>query len=312
MKKSFRRIGAGVAVAALLSGTVMMFTGCTTQHPEVTITYEFHGETYEVEYTLSREDAPRTVTHFIELADAGYYDYDDETNTGFIIHDYTSEYLMTGGYRLVEGELEEVDYFTVVKDLEESLSKPFTKSVWMNASSAGSPAKGEALYSVFGEAPGKIDSQYGREYGHRQGALVMYYTDKSETEQVVVERSDKGKGNDGEILQEENYAVNSATSLFYTWLSTSSSSSQEGFKTNNYTVFGMAKNYTEDLEEGLLKAIKEYIEGLAEDESFTQDQEVQLNQYEPFQRVREDYRTKTFKTPITEPIILRSVEVTKY
>ena len=71
-KKTVKRIVALVSTAALSAAALVMFAGCTTRHPQVTITYTFNGEDYEVDYTLSRNDAPKTVEHFIELADAGF------------------------------------------------------------------------------------------------------------------------------------------------------------------------------------------------------------------------------------------------
>ena len=90
MKKNLLRRVFAVGTTALVAvGSVAMFAGCTTSNnPEVTITYTFNGEDYEVDYILSRIDAPRTVQHFIELADAGFYD-------GLVVHDYRSNALYT-------------------------------------------------------------------------------------------------------------------------------------------------------------------------------------------------------------------------
>ena len=230
-KKFLRRIGAVVVATALSAGALMMFAGCTTQHPEVTITYTFNGKDYKVEYVLSRNDAPQTVIHFIELADAGFYD-------GTIIHNYTSNFLYGGGYRLVDEdgnafdyktngndngnkvfELSEINYVEVLKNLEAEGHK-FTRSVWQAdaESTMAKPKKGDALYSVRSEAAGQINNQYGRENRHSTGALVMYYSDKGNfNQEVVVERADGGKGNDGQALAQQSYVYNSTTSLFYTY-----------------------------------------------------------------------------------------------
>ena len=74
MKHNIRRIISLASVLVVGSAAIGMFAGCTTQHPEVTITYSFNGKNYSVRYVLSRNDAPRTVQHFLELADAGFYD----------------------------------------------------------------------------------------------------------------------------------------------------------------------------------------------------------------------------------------------
>ena len=125
MKKKLLNRAAAIGVSALLAaGTAAMFTGCTTSNdPEVTITYSFNGEDYAVHYVLSRVDAPKTVQHFIELADAGFYD-------GLVVHDYQNYTMKAGGYRLVDGELVEVNYLEEVKRLEEEKGITFTQSVW--------------------------------------------------------------------------------------------------------------------------------------------------------------------------------------
>ncbi len=326
MKKHLlRRVGIVAAAAILSAGTLAMFAGCTTRHPEVTIVYSFDGTDYEVDYILSRNDAPRTVQHFIELADAKFYD-------GLCIHDYTSSYLYTGGYRLVDEEgngwvadsgksyeLEEVDYFTWAENYEAEHGKTFTQTVWKNAGTAANPQKGQELYTVYGEMQSKVNHGDGsREYRHSQGALVMYYTEKdvSMGYNVVVERMDGGKGNDGEKLQDEEYLYDSATSLFYTYTSPDTS-----YTRSDYCVFGKAKNYTDQLENGLLKAIRDYISDHSDDEdpedeggySFTTQQEWRLNRYEKyFSGITADSNTATYSLPLTEPIIIKSVRVKKY
>ncbi len=308
MNKKFFKMGAVALTVALSAGVLMAFSGCTTTNPELTITYSFNGKDYAVDYVLSRTDAPQTVKHFIELADAGYYE-------GMCIHDYDANFLYTGGYKLENDELREVDYFTEVRALEEEKGITFTQSVWRTAGTQIAPDKGEGLYTVYGEQAGKVQNEYGREYDHRQGALVMYYSDKGDkiTDKVTIARADGGKATDGKALQYENYVMNSATSLFYTYLSPSSAPNYD--LAEKYCVFGMAKDYEGQLQNGLLLAISDYIgEHSEEDEfSFTTTQEnVPLNQYEPFESVRKSAYTATFETPIEMPILIKSVKVTKY
>lgn len=302
-KKILRRIAVATTAAVIAAGACGMLAACSSDHPEVTVTYEFKGKKYEVAYILSRHDAPQTVKHFIELADAGYYD-----GQSFIVHDFTDDYLMTGGYTLDNGgDLEEVDYFTAVKQLEEDLGKAFTQSVWQTAGSAEKPQKGEGLYTVYGEFSPKFKVDGGTEYGHSQGALVMYYSDKGNfAGQVTVNRADGGKNNNGEPLQYEAYKLNSATSLFYTQLSTSMPSGH-----GSYCVFGKVKDYSV-LEDGLLAAIEGHKATLDEEESFTQEITKTLNLNEPFADLQDSKLEATFHTPMSEPIYLRSVKVTKY
>ena len=138
-KKVLRRVAAVGITSLIAVGSVAMFAGCTqSNNPEVTITYSFNGEDYEVDYILSRSDAPMTVQHFIELADAGFYD-------GLVVHDYQDYTLKSGGYRLTNGALEEVNYLEAVKALEAEKDVTFTQSVWADEE------RTVPLYSVYGE-----------------------------------------------------------------------------------------------------------------------------------------------------------------
>ena len=297
-KKNLRRFAAIASSAVLCAGMSVMFAGCTTNNPEVRITYTFQGEDYEVNYRLSRLDAPKTVTHFIELADAGYYD-------GTCVHDYDGTYLYMGGYTIEGSELRPLDYFNKIKELEADSKTAFTQSVWMD-NDARTP-----LYTVYGEfeANGNYP-QNGRELTHEKGALVMFYTDKGNfNKRVITLRNDGGKNNNGEKYDSKLYKHNSATSLFYTYTGTSGAALDE-----NYCVFGKAKedDYEKQFEDGLLAAIKEYEESLAEDISFAEENTVRLNKYEPFEDLRKGDIDATFRTPIDKPIIVKSVKVTKY
>ena len=89
MKHKIRRILSLASVLTIGGCALGMFAGCTTQHPEVTITYSFNNKDYAVRFVLSRNDAPKTVQHFLELADAGYYD-------GLCIHNYERDMLYSG------------------------------------------------------------------------------------------------------------------------------------------------------------------------------------------------------------------------
>ncbi len=306
-KKLLRRIALTASAAVIAAGTVGMLSACSSDHPEVTVTYSFEGKEYKVEYVLSRHDAPRTVTHFIELADAGYYDGQ------FIVHDFTDEYLMTGGYRLgTDSDLEEVNYFAAVEKLEGDLGITFTQSVWRTAGSSENVQKGDGLYTVYGEIAPKFKVEGGTEYSHTQGALVMYYSDKGKYNgNVTIERADGGKNNNGEPLEAQSYSLNSATSLFYTQLSASTPSSHKDSEGNDkYCVFGKVKDYSV-LEEGLLAAIETYKANLADDATFTRTVTVDLNVNEPFDDLKTMGLEATFEMPV-EPIRLVSVEVTKY
>lgn len=301
MKKNFLRRAVAVGATALIAvSSVAMFAGCTTSNnPEVTITYTFNGKDYAVDYVLSRVDAPKTVQHFIELADAGFYD-------GLVIHDYQDYTLKTGGYKLENGQLVEEDYLTTVKALEAD-GASFTQSVWADEE------RTIPLYSVYGEfSANGVEQENGKEYVHSEGALVMYYTPKKgqggTDEQVWVQRADGGVDNDGNEYQRLGYEYNSITSLFYTFTGESRTESD-----SVYCVIGKAKNYTEQMEEGLLAAITEYEDTLEEEDSFTTELKNQpLNRYDYFRNVQTAGLTADYAAPILMPITVKSVKVTKY
>ena len=309
MKKQIgRRIAAICSVAVLGAGAACMFAGCTSKHPEVTITYSFNDKDYKVEYTLSRLDAPQTVKHFIELADAGYYD-------GTIIHDYDESHLFGGGYTLNEDKngITAKDYFAELPRLEKEKGITFTQSVWM-LSEGHAP-----LYTVYGEFSDNAYEYGGKEYRHQRGALVMYYSQKDFNRDVRTIRNDGGKNNDetGEKYDSKAYKYNSATSLFYTYYGGGNTALDK-----QYAVFGMVKNYSDQLEP-LIKAINEYKEGLPEEEVFTETTDEALDKLDHladfFSAEVRDYfaavRTLdkvTYNTPIDKPIIIKSVKVNKY
>ncbi len=318
MKKTLRRFLSFASAAVISAGAIAMFAGCTSSEPEVTVTYAFNGTEYKVEYTLSRSDAPKTVQHFIELADAGYYD-------GTCIHDYTSTALYGGGwYYNDSNELTEKDYFSVVRELEKA-GNEFTQSVYYMYEGDKIP-----LYTVYGEfTDNGVENENNRRVNtHSKGALVMYYTEKTDSAsgiEVTVERNDKGDNNDGSAEQEIPYAKNSATSLFYTYRGTSSTTNDA-----KYAVFGKTKDY-EGQFQPLLDAIDAYTADLTDDENteerentFTREEQVHLDTLDHlgtvdvfadiasvFENVRKSGKTATFNVPV-EPIIIKSVKVTKY
>ncbi len=307
MKKKTLRIISAVTGAAISLSALALFAGCTSDSPEVRITYLFNGNEYAVDYTLSRLDAPKTVQHFIELADAGYYDYDEETGTGFVVHNFDeTDGIYTGGYTLNGEELEEVDYTSRVKEL---VGSNFTHSVWKDS------ARTVPTYTIYGEFEnnGYRTADDSRVNRHTQGALVMYYTDKANSwVDVTVERADGGKQTEGEPYDTRGYVYNSATALFYTYLGSSLNSSSEA----KYCVFGMAKDYETQLTNGLLKAIEEYTEQFSEDEDYTFTKEFEdfrINRYDTFDSVKNAGSTATYYAPVGDAaIILKSVKVTKY
>ena len=286
-KKLIRRAVCLASAAVLSVSAVAMFAGCTTDRPEITITYTFNGKDYAVDYTLSRKSAPQTVQHFIELADAGYYN-------GLCIHNYSSAYLYSGGYTYENGELVEKQYFSSVADLD------LTQSVF-NVSDEDNPVP---LNTVYGEFKANGVTVSGSRYTHTAGALVMYYADKgNDGTRVATIRS-----SDGEMQYNCEYKYNSATSLFYTFTGT-----QNTDRDATYCVFGMASDYENQMtgDDGLLTAIEDYTSGLGEDQAFTEEVTMRINTDDPFDSVRNAKLSETFEVPV-EPIVIKSVVVNTY
>lgn len=175
--------------------------------------------------------------HFLELVEHGYYD-------GLCVHDYnsSSEKLYTGGYtydanQTADGGLVEKNYFDIVKDWN------MTQTVWdINDK--------DPVYTLYGEFS---DNGFSVENGalkQSYGSLTMYYTPKEKCATYVdVKRSD-GKGNDAKL-----YKYNSATSLFY--ISLSSSSSGSG---TSYCTFATLEDDSVEVLDDLKAAITDYIE----------------------------------------------------
>lgn len=298
--KKISRLLAVTAAAAISVVAGAAFAGCSTNYPEVTIVYEFNGTEYDVTYTLTRKGAPQTVQHFIELADAGYYD-------GTVIHDYASGglFLYGGGYTWnpdaadLEDRLVEKDYWTEIKALEEK-GNTFTQTVYKIGHE-------EPLYTVHGEFADNGVKGNTKSYSHSQGALVMYYSNKgSDNTPVGTVRTDGGKGNDGNDYDEGDiYKYNSATSLFYTYTSPNANNALG----DSYAVFGKTKDYSQL--QALLDAINSYTNDLGEGKSFTETSNVLLNQYDPFELVRSAKIWDEFDVPV-EPITIKTVTVDKY
>lgn len=307
MKKKFiSRIATVVAAVAIGVGATCMFAGCTSDHPEATITYRFRGTDYAVTYTLSRQSTPETTQHFIELADSGFYD-------GTVIHSYDANFLYGGTYTIEDGMLAEKDYFSFVKAYEKD-HDPFTQTVF-KTDEARTP-----LYTVVGEFSDNNRTASGSDYRHTKGALAMYYPKidvKSFRYSVSVERADGGENNDGDPYDVKEYRYNSATSGFYTFLGESRPDLN-----NSYAVFGMVKDFSGEMQ-SLLNAISDYSSTLDENESFTtacEDFPETLYLFNLVQGTDPDFENlrrsgieaTDYNAPLKEPITVVSVKIDKY
>ena len=298
--KKLHRILSIASAAALSVAAFAMFTACDSAEPQVTITYTFLGEDYEVEYKLSRKGAPQTVQHFIELADAGYYD-------GTCIHHYVdSSFLYGGGYVYNEatGTITEKNYYEEVKGLN------LTQTVYTLGENG---QRGQPLYTVRGEFENNGVEGNTKTLTHQQGALAMFYTEKGNSSvRVGTIRADGGSENEGDEYQEgDYYKYNCATSMFYTFTGAGTRTELDQY----YTVFGRTTDFSKM--QDLLDAIQDYIDTLGSADAFVDSGRYYINEHDPYDAVTGSTTfsgeniSSTYDVPV-EPIIVKSVEVTKY
>ncbi len=290
-KKALKKIVCATLALGSVLGCSATFAGCTTDRPEAEIKIEFNDKTYTLEYTLYRKIAPATVSHFIKLAEEGYY-------KNMLVHDYADSKMYTGGYEYKADDLAgslalnyEKDYFGLVADY-----KNFPITVWDDEN------RKDPTYTLYGEFS---KNNFQVENGALQqtyGALTMYYTPKDTEETVTIKRAD-GKG----YTNGKDYEYNSATSLFSINLSTTATSS------TSYCTFAKLSSDSKSTLEKLQKAIASYISTLgteedAEDE-FTESVTVYVNENDPVLENANDQ--ETYEVPV-KPIVIKSVKITKY
>ena len=309
-----KRAVIGVAIAAAV-GVSAAFAGCTieTKHPRAQITVEFNNQQYVLEYTLYRNLFPQTVRHFIELAEAGFY---NDT----IIHDYTSNDIYGGGCKYdseayagaIDGDtmddyLDDGDYF-LEDDYYNDYAPDLTATVFEDGGYSYDDEgnmvlnQGDALSTLYGEFE---DNGHIIESGARSsdyGCIKMYYSEKviSDTAgaQVLV------RTGSGETLLRE-YQYNSATSLFA--IQTSASTALDA---DEYATFGYLLNDdAEAVLDSLMDAIDDYI-----DEEYNSSSDFTVNagtEIDRFEQVAEQATAADFDLPKLA-IIIRSVEITRY
>ena len=314
--KIFKKIALCFA-SALIVCSVGAVAGCKpeTDHPEVRITYQFNGETYDVEYKLYRNMYPHTVKHFIELSDEGFYD-------NVIIHDYKTSDWFTGGYSYdaddyaakIDNENQMREYFDLPREAENlfghskedayvELAGKLSASVYGNIGADGKVLQDTKLPTVMGEFYNNIhqDIEKGALTAD-YGCLKMYRYEKKSTQKVYVTPT-----NDQPILAD--YKNNCATSIFALQTSPSTSYSEK-----NYAVFAQLKEV--DVFDKFVDAVKAYItdnhSGNAGDFCISVG-EVRVDNNEAFSNKAEsDKGTQvTFEVPKL-PIVIKSVKVTKY
>lgn len=301
-KRILKTLIFGVAMSAVVAFSAT-FAGCTieTKHPEVKITVEFNSNTYELEYKMYRNMYPRTVKHFIELADAGFY---DET----VIHNYTSTDIFGGGYAYDADDYAEAIKSNYMGDylgkdeicLEDKYDELFAQNM-LTASVYKRGDLSESLKTVMGEFYNNINQEI--ENGSltaKYGALKMFYYAKETTKQVYVTPT-------SDQIITANYKYNCATSLFMLQIGSGSS-----YSASSYCTFGEIKD--SDVLDDLIEDIADYIEDNYDSDStdFTESVSVLVDNNDDFSNEPTDKGiTATFNVPKTA-IVIKSVSVTKY
>ncbi|MBO5327797.1 MAG: peptidylprolyl isomerase [Clostridia bacterium] len=310
--KKLTRVACVTAIAGIAVFTGA-FSGCTieTKHPHVEITIEFNEVEYDLEFQLYRNMYPQTVKHFIELANAKFYD-----NT--IIHNYNSRDWYGGGYSFVDEETYKSAYDTAggLEDylIENSKEQTYYEDLFQKGLLTPSVYKtftenykGDTpLSTLIGEFSANDHEIQKGALTSQLGALRMYYHSgktydgEKTSEKVWVETT-----RDDEAF-ERDYGYNSATSMFAVQVGTSSD-----LTTSKYCIFGHL-NSDADLEklEELKDAIADYIaDAFADDSSdFVQTVEVAVDHYEEIA----DKGTDVSYSVTAKPLIVKTVKVLKY
>jgi cyclophilin family peptidyl-prolyl cis-trans isomerase len=311
MHKRIKSIIFAVTACAVAALSASM-SGCTikTKHPRAQITIEFNEVTYKIEYTLYRNMYPATVQHFIELADAGYYN-------NMIIHDYKSNDWFTGAYSYdsttyadsysdssmsayLETNSKEQAYYNLFTEGK------FSATVYSQLSYNGDKQtvdKANALPTLIGEFSANDHNIDKGALTAKFGVLKMYYYSKGDTNQKVAIKNSFNE------IMEHDYKYNCATSTFGIQVGDSSS-----YGTTSYCVFGQLRNDSasdtlEDLKDAISDYITDNLDGTTS--KFSTSVSTYVDNLDTF--ASETGRSiQTNFTMTTVPLIVKSVKITKY
>ena len=306
-----------IALSATVACLASTATGCSaeTDHPEVSITYEFAGKQYTIEYTLYRNMYPNTVRHFIELTECGFYN-----NT--VIHDMQTNDWFGGAYSYDKENYESratsadsmSDYYSLYdNDADTYISKEheyyglaesgkLSTTVYRNIAYEGQTqildAK-HAMATLIGEFS---DNQHEIEKGALTadyGCLKMYYSTRKTKKKVYVTPAS------GEI-NFRDYSKNCATYVFGMQVGTTST-----YVASQYCVFATVKD--DSKVENLVAAVEDYnIDkyGTTTSDHYLQP-EVDVDTLDKFDEEADAVITETFRSPKTA-IVIKSVKIIKY
>lgn len=313
-----KKIKVAVLTCALASVVTLSasLSACTvkTKHPGARITVDFNSVSYEIDYTLYRNMYPRTVQHFIELADAGYYN-------DMIVHNYsTSSDWFTGAYSYNKDDSLTYDTAASKTTYVEYLEKNDKEQEYYDLAATDKLTPtvydyGKLEYDKDGKAKvspdGKLATLIGEFSSNNHvveqnglttgfGSLKMfYYSDEEDTNKkaAIVNSFD-------EVLVHD-YKYNRATSVFSMQMGTSTSYSE-----TNYCVFAKLKNdAAEEKLRDLLEAVSDYISDNGLSSKFTTTVTTTVDKLDTYSGTG---GIETKFTMTSTPIVIKSVEITKY
>lgn len=311
MTKFLKRLLLIVVSLVVICAAAILSACGESDHPRAEITFSFNNKTYTVEYTLYRNMYPQTVRHFIELADAGFY---NDT----LIHDYTGTDWYGGGYSYDKAEA--TDY-----------TSAFTGNSL--ADYLGLNSKEQAYYDLF--ANGKLSpSVYKttrmdgkREYVDREDALPTLIGEFSENGHEIKQGAlsasfgtlkmfyySKDKkictmvAHDGNFYTSD-YKYNAATSIFAIQVSSTSSLSVTGYATFAELRNDNAADTLRALQDDISDYITDNLNNSTSD--FTKSAKVNVDNLDTFAPEGSSGIERSFTLPRV-PLIIKSVKITKY
>lgn len=289
--KKLAKIVAVALSAVFMLGCALLFTGCESRNPEITMRISFNGETYELHYKLSRDLYSQTVAHYLELVDLGYFD-------GTVFHDYQIDRMVGGGYTYEDMENGDEIEDLIAKDYDAATTDENGEVKLKNITVWEDEAREHATNRLHGETSANgFSIESGAGLRNRFGVLGMYTYVSARERNIVyyAKSSDDGYG-------KSEYYKNSFTSMFYIYTSTSSSTD------SNLCVFAeLADDESKDALNDLLDAIGDYEAALEDGGKFTEIKDVTIadayadgGSYEA-----------EFEVPV-EKIVIEEVTVDKY
>ncbi len=315
MSKKIKAVILSCALAAATALSVSL-SACNikTKHPGAKITVEFNSTEYQLDYTLYRNMYPQTVQHFIELADAGFYN-------NMIVHNYsTSSDWFTGAYSYDKDETlkyaDAVSNTTYAEYLEKNAKEQeyydlaktddITPTVFDYAS-VTYDSKGKAEVDKAGRLPTLIGEFASNNHVIEKNGLtssfgtlkMFYYSDEDDINKKAAIL------NSFDQVLVHDYKYNRATSVFSMQMGASSSYSEA-----NYCVFAKLKNEAaEEKLRDLMEAVSDYISDNGLSSKFTTTVETVVDTLDSYSGTG---GIETKFTMTYTPIIIKSVQITKY